>query len=240
VNTTRMRLAAVIAAGALVAASIIAAGSVHHARQFHAEAPMVVSRASREKLLGTSGAHQGPNIYAQPMAQGKTKPLRVHVADSNLQVILDGTIIGYILMITHYVAHHPKEVFQLIKNGIFKVIGKNKFVESAPNDGRCVADWHWDQYAEDGSCSDKTGIFWEFNPNNGRFYNTYTGGNLFAWGDTSGRHTSTYWYNRWPSSLWKTWWYSYICANSTCTKTYGIVAYLKNHNSEGLSNGDSS
>ena len=234
---TRMRLTAVAAAGALVAASLIAAGSVHHARQARVSVPAVVSRASIERVLGTSGAHRGPNVYARPATQ-KTQPLR-RVNDSNLDVILDGVIVGQILMIFHYVAHHPKEVFEMVKNGIFKLIGKNYVVETAPNDGRCVADWHWNQYASDGGCTDKTGIFWEFNSGNGRFYNTYTGGNLFAWGDTSGRHTSTHYYSHWPISDWKTWWYEYICANKSCTEVYG-VAYLKNHNSEGLSNGDSS
>ena len=176
-------------------------------------------------------------MYAQPMVQRRTKPLR---RDSNIDIILDGTAVSMIAMIIHYVAKHPTEVFELIKNGIYKIIGKSHIVETAPNDGRCVADWHWDQYASDQSCSDKTGVFWEFNPNNGRFYNTYDGGNLFAWGDTSGRHTSTHYYSHWPASDWKTWWYSYLCANKSCSETYGIIAYLKNHSSEGLSNGDSS
>lgn len=225
--SNKIRFAAIAVAGALALTAVVAAGTAkHHTRSVHVNSPEVYSRTSVERVLGQPKA---PNVYAQPTTQ--TKPLQRR--GSALEVIMENFDAGVMVLIVHTVAKHPKEVIQLIKNGVFWITKGRGQIAATPSDGTCIADWHWFQYDSEHGCSDRTGIFWEYNNSNGRLYNTYTGGDMFAWGTNNGRHTST----KYPPYDWHTWTWGYICANSSCSQVYGTYWPLYNHQSSMLSDG---
>jgi hypothetical protein len=216
------------AVAALAVTGIVGAGPAHHAGAARSPGgPAVVSASQIEAVLGKPSA---PNQYPSAVVPDGTRPL---VSDSATDVILEGVLSGELVLIIQAVAQNPKEIFEMIKNGIYKVIKGKGYFFSAPNDGKCIGGFHWNVYDREADCTDKTGIFWEYDSSTGSLYDTHTGGDMFAWGDNDGRHTSTLW----PPSDWHTWTYGYICANSSCSKVYGTYWPLYNHQSKALSDG---
>ena len=225
---TRLRLIAIITSGALATTGVVAASPSARARNING--PAVTSASQLEKVLGQPGA---PNLYvARVVKQINAKPLSER-RNQVIDVILETAAGGMLVEIIKKAAEvDGKEVFRMVKNAIFKVVGgKGELIPNA-GDGECLASWGRNIYSIQSPCSRPHAIFWEYNTNGeGHLWNTYTKGDLISYTDRSGSHTTT----TWPRRDWYTWTWGYICANQSCSQVYGVYWTLYNHQSEDLS-----
>jgi hypothetical protein len=121
-------------------------------------------------------------------------------ADTNVIIEVLNTVSDGITVWTVIKAAHKS--YKWIK----KYLYKGKHLYTAAGDGRCMADFAYDQKAELRSCGDRHGIYWQ--EAKGKLFNTYARGDLIASSLKSGTRLFVH-----SAKDWSTWTLRSVCVN---------------------------
>jgi hypothetical protein len=180
-------------------------------------------------------------VYATPVHNARSHGISGNASGSDAtsqgpginisyQNIIDAVIGGVIVWTAQVVANNPT-VYKFVKKYILKGLGTRQKLTTNAGDGGCMADFGTGLTDYLANCTDRHGIFWEWQSNL-TLYNTYTGGVNIATSLNDGTKLYT-----WSSPKdWYTWTYDDVCDPAGCNvHFYGIDWILYNAQGSGIS-----